>query len=251
MVINNMFEWIFDPSAWGVLCVLIILEAVLGIDNLVFIAIATAKLPKEQRDKARIIGLFLAMFTRIALLFSIAWIITLTKPLLHILNFSLSGKDLFLMAGGIFLIYKSLRELNEISFKASSESSSEQKLIKQPSLLLCVVQIAILDIVFSLDSVITAIGMLQDITTNAQHIVSLATIAIIITVLIMIFVSGYISNFINQHPAIKILALCVLMLIGASLIGDSLDYHFSKNYIYFAMGFGFVVECIIIYKNRN
>ncbi|MCE3036909.1 TerC family protein [Helicobacter sp. faydin-H20] len=243
-----MFAWIYDPSAWGILCILIALEVVLGIDNLVFIAIATSKLSQKKRDQARILGLILAMFMRIALLFSIAWIITLTSPLVHFANFSFSGKDLFLFCGGAFLIYKSVVELKELSFKTQEYSTLDTK--NSTNFWLSVIQIGILDIIFSLDSVITAVGMLQDITTNSQHIISLASIAIIITVLIMLFVSGYITNFIHHHPSIKVLALCILILIGATLMLDSFKIHFSKNFIYFAMGFALVVQCIIIYKNK-
>lgn len=245
-----MLEWLAQPEAWGALITLTLLEIILGIDNIIFIAIAVAKLPQQQRNKARILGLFLAMFTRIALLFSIAWIITLQTPIIKTSLISLSGKDIFLIAGGIFLIYKGILELKNLSLHTNEEISPQSN-AKNTSFLTCVLQIAILDIVFSLDSVITAVGMLQNTITNPQEITLLASIAIIIAVFIMIFVSGYISDFINKNPSIKLLALCILILIGINLIADGLSYHISKNYIYAIMGFSFFVECIRIYKDKN
>lgn len=242
--------WLLDPQTWGVLGILVILEIVLGIDNLVFLSIITAKLPHTEQKKARMLGLFFAMFSRIALLFSIAWIITLTHPLFPIASLSFSGKDIFLLLGGIFLIYKSLAELKDMKLTHKEEYAAFDD-GKKSSFWLCVLQITILDIVFSLDSVITAVGMLQDILSNAKHITLLATIAIIASVAVMFFVSGAISHFINRYPGIRILAFCALCLIGMSLIADALHYHFSKNSIYFAMLFAFVVQCILIYKQHH
>ena len=243
-----MLEWLAQPQAWTAIIALTFLEVVLGIDNIIFIAIVTAKLPKERQNQARIIGLILAMLTRIALLFFIAWIITLQTPILELASFSFSGKDLFLIAGGAFLIYKGIIELKELSLKPEAKSIESNP--PKASFLFCILQIAILDIVFSLDSVITAVGVLQDIIAHPHAITLLASIAIIFAVFIMIFVSSFISNFINKNPSIKLFALCILVLIGVSLISDGLGYHFSKNYIYFAMGFGLIIEALRLLKSH-
>ncbi|WP_104697653.1 MULTISPECIES: TerC family protein [unclassified Helicobacter] len=244
-----MFEWLSQPEAWGLLFLLTSLEIVLGVDNIIFIAIATSRLPQNNQNKARILGLFFAMFTRIALLFSITWIITLQSPLIQTSFVSLSGKDIFLIMGGIFLLYKSLVELKDLSLKTENNKKSSNK--KPISFLLCIFQITLLDIVFSLDSIITAVGILQDTISNPKSIVTLATIAIIIAVFVMIFISGYISNFINQNPSIKLLAICILVLIGLSLISDGIHHHIPKNMIYSAISFSFLVELIRIYKLRK
>lgn len=235
-----MFGWFLDPSAWMALATLTLLEIVLGIDNIIFIAILVGKLPKEQRDKARILGLALAMLTRIALLASLFWIMKLTQPLFTIFGNDISGRDIILIVGGLFLIYKSTHEIH-----SQLESTEDEKQISKKSLRFfpALIQIAILDIIFSLDSVITAVGM-------ADHL-EVMIIAIILAVLIMMVASKSISDFVEKNPTIKTLALAFLILIGIALIADGLDFHIPKGYIYFAMAFSLVVECINIYASKK
>lgn len=235
-----MFGWLLDPSAWMALATLTLLEIVLGIDNIIFIAILVGKLPKEQRDKARILGLALAMLTRIALLASLFWIMKLTEPLFTIFGNDISGRDIILIIGGLFLIYKSTHEMH-----SQLESAEDEKQISKKSLRFfpALIQIAILDIIFSLDSVITAVGM-------ADHL-EVMVIAIILAVLIMMVASKSISDFVEKNPTIKTLALAFLILIGIALIADGLDFHIPKGYIYFAMAFSLIVECINIYASKK
>lgn len=235
-----MFGWLLDPSAWMALATLTLLEIVLGIDNIIFIAILVGKLPKEQRDKARILGLALAMLTRIALLASLFWIMKLTEPLFTIFGNDISGRDIILIIGGLFLIYKSTHEMH-----SQLESAEDEKQISKKSLRFfpALIQIAILDIIFSLDSVITAVGM-------ADHL-EVMVIAIILAVLIMMIASKGISDFVEKNPTIKTLALAFLILIGIALIADGLDFHIPKGYIYFAMAFSLIVECINIYASKK
>lgn len=235
-----MFGWLLDPSAWMALATLTLLEIVLGIDNIIFIAILVGKLPKEQRDKARILGLALAMLTRIALLASLFWIMKLTEPLFTIFGNDISGRDIILIIGGLFLIYKSTHEIH-----SQLESTEDEKQISKKSLRFfpALIQIAILDIIFSLDSVITAVGM-------ADHL-EVMVIAIILAVLIMMIASKGISDFVEKNPTIKTLALAFLILIGIALIADGLDFHIPKGYIYFAMAFSLIVECINIYASKK
>lgn len=235
-----MFGWFLDPSAWMALATLTLLEIVLGIDNIIFIAILVGKLPKEQRDKARILGLALAMLTRIALLASLFWIMKLTQPLFTIFGNDISGRDIILIVGGLFLIYKSTHEIH-----SQLESAEDERQISKKSLRFfpALIQIAILDIIFSLDSVITAVGM-------ADHL-EVMIIAIILAVLIMMVASKSISDFVEKNPTIKTLALAFLILIGIALIADGLDFHIPKGYIYFAMVFSLVVECINIYASKK
>lgn len=235
-----MFEWFLDPSAWMALATLTLLEIVLGIDNIIFIAILVGKLPQDQRDKARILGLALAMLTRIALLASLFWIMKLTQPLFAIFGNDISGRDIILIIGGLFLIYKSTHEIH-----SQLESTQDEKEISKKSLKFfpALIQIAILDIIFSLDSVITAVGM-------ADHL-EVMIIAIILAVLIMMIASKGISDFVEKNPTIKTLALAFLILIGIALIADGWDFHIPKGYIYFAMIFSLVVECINIYASKK
>lgn len=235
-----MFGWLLDPSAWMALATLTLLEIVLGIDNIIFIAILVGKLPKEQRDKARILGLALAMITRIGLLASLFWIMKLTQPLFTIFENEISGRDIILIIGGLFLIYKSTHEIH-----SQLESSEDEKQISKKSLRFfpALIQIAILDIIFSLDSVITAVGM-------ADHL-EVMIIAIILAVLIMMVASKGISDFVEKNPTIKTLALAFLILIGIALIADGLDFHIPKGYIYFAMAFSLIVECVNIYASKK
>lgn len=234
-----MFEWITDPEAWVSLATLTALEIILGVDNIIFISILVGRLPENQRQSGRIIGLGLAMLTRILLLMSLAWIMKLTAPLFTLFNQAISGRDLILLIGGLFLIIKSFGEIKEaINHQEHHNSESKNKV----SYFGVLIQIAVLDIVFSLDSVITAVGM-------ASHL-PVMILAIIIAVGVMMFAAKPIGAFVDTHPTLKILALAFLVLVGISLIAESLDIHIPKGYIYFAMGFSVVVEMINIRMRR-
>lgn len=234
-----MFEWITDPEAWVSLATLTALEIVLGVDNIIFISILVGRLPESQRQSGRIIGLGLAMLTRMLLLMSLAWMMKLTAPLFTLFNQAISGRDLILLIGGLFLIIKSFREIKEaINHQEHHNSESKNKV----SYFGVLIQIAVLDIVFSLDSVITAVGM-------ASHL-PVMILAIIIAVGVMMFAAKPIGDFVDTHPTLKILALAFLVLVGISLIAESLDIHIPKGYIYFAMGFSVVVEMINIRMRR-
>lgn len=234
-----MFEWIADPEAWVSLATLAALEIVLGIDNIIFISILVGRLPERQRQSGRILGLALAMLTRILLLMSLAWMMKLTAPLFTVFNQEISGRDLILLIGGLFLIIKSSGEIKEaINHQEHHNSESKNKV----SYLGVLIQIAVLDIVFSLDSVITAVGM-------ASHL-PVMILAIIIAVGVMMFAAKPIGDFVDTHPTLKILALAFLVLVGISLIAESLDIHIPKGYIYFAMGFSVVVEILNIRMRR-
>lgn len=234
-----MFEWIAEPEAWISFVTLAALEIVLGIDNIIFINILVGRLPERQRQSGRILGLALAMLTRILLLMSLAWIMKLTAPLFTVFNQEISGRDLILLIGGLFLIIKSSGEIKEaINHQEHHESESKNKV----SYLGVLIQIAVLDIVFSLDSVITAVGM-------ASHL-PVMILAIMIAVGVMMFAAKPIGDFVDTHPTLKILALAFLILVGISLIAESLDIHIPKGYIYFAMGFSVVVEMINIRMRR-
>ncbi|WP_112122985.1 TerC family protein [Haemophilus influenzae] len=234
-----MFEWITDPEAWVSLATLTALEIILGVDNIIFISILVGRLPESQRQSGRIIGLGLAMLTRILLLMSLAWIMKLTAPLFTLFNQAISGRDLILLIGGLFLIIKSSGEIKEaINHQEHHNSESKNKV----SYFGVLIQIAVLDIVFSLDSVITAVGM-------ASHL-PVMILAIIIAVGVMMFAAKPIGDFVDTHPTLKILALAFLVLVGISLIAESLDIHIPKGYIYFAMGFSVVVEMINIRMRR-
>ncbi|HHF4689318.1 TPA: TerC family protein [Haemophilus influenzae] len=234
-----MFEWITDPEAWVSLATLTALEIILGVDNIIFISILVGRLPESQRQSGRIIGLGLAILTRILLLMSLAWIMKLTAPLFTLFNQAISGRDLILLIGGLFLIIKSFGEIKEaINHQEHHNSESKNKV----SYFGVLIQIAVLDIVFSLDSVITAVGM-------ASHL-PVMILAIIIAVGVMMFAAKPIGAFVDTHPTLKILALAFLVLVGISLIAESLDIHIPKGYIYFAMGFSVVVEMINIRMRR-
>ncbi|WP_169784478.1 TerC family protein [Campylobacter curvus] len=237
-----MFEWMTSPEAWISLMTLTGLEIVLGIDNIIFIAILVGKLPPNQRDRGRILGLALAMMTRILLLLSLFWIMKLTKPLFSIANFEITGRDLVLIIGGLFLIAKSTLEIHSNIMGEHDEVKKDLKKT-QANFIFIVTEIAILDIVFSLDSVITAVGM-------ANHI-EIMILAVILAVGVMMFASKSISNFVDGNPTIKILALAFLILIGFSLIGEGLGLHVPKGYIYFAMAFSLAVELINIYARKK
>ncbi|MSN95757.1 TerC family protein [Campylobacter sp. FMV-PI01] len=236
-----MFEWIYSPEAWISLFTLIGLEIVLGIDNIIFIAILCAKLPQNQRNKARIVGLGFAMISRIALLFSLFLIMKLTTPIFSVFGNEISGRDLILIIGGLFLILKSTTEIHH---SVTGEEENRQTNTKSVSFASIIVQISILDIVFSLDSVITAVGM-------ADHI-DIMIIAVVVAVGVMMLASGAISRFVDSNPTIKILALSFLILVGVALIADGFDFHIPKGYIYFSMAFSLVVESInIIIRNKK
>jgi len=233
-----VFEWITSPEAWIALATLTALEIVLGIDNIIFISILVAKLPEEQRDKARRLGIGLAMLARLALLFSIVWIMRLVDPWFTIFGQEISGRDLILIGGGLFLLAKSTSEIHD-----SLEITPEGEQPRGPaSFAGILIQIAILDIVFSLDSVITAVGLADEI--------SIMAIAIIIAVGVMLVASKAIAEFVETNPTIKILALSFLILVGMTLVAEGMDMHVPKGYIYFAMAFSVAVEMINI-KLRN
>ncbi|MCI5763196.1 TerC family protein [Actinobacillus porcinus] len=232
-----MFEWLANPEAWIALLTLTSLEIVLGIDNIIFISILVGRLPAQQRQSARIIGLALAMLTRIALLVSLAWIMKLTQPLFGLFGQEISGRDLILLFGGLFLMVKSTHEIhNEMNPEDDDDEILEKK--KAPSYFLTLIQIAILDIVFSLDSVITAVGMADNI--------EVMIIAIMIAVGVMMLAARAIGDFVDSHPTLKVLALSFLIMIGVMLIAESFDFHIPKGYVYFAMAFSVCVEMINI-----
>ena len=236
-----MFEWLSSPEAWISLLTLTGLEIVLGIDNIIFIAILVGKLPPEQRGSGRIVGLGLAMITRILLLLSLFWIMKLTKPLFTITEFSISGRDLVLILGGLFLLVKSTLEIH--SSVADEEEDSKDGGKSHANFLVVVSEIAVLDIVFSLDSVITAVGM-------AEHI-EIMIIAVILAVGVMMIASKTISDFVDNNPTIKVLALAFLVLVGMTLVAEGVGFHIPKGYIYFAMAFSLAVESINIYAKKK
>jgi predicted tellurium resistance membrane protein TerC len=225
-------DWITSPESWIALLTLTALEIVLGIDNIIFISIIAGKLPEDQQKTGRQVGLIMAMVTRILLLFSIAWLTRLTTPLFSVFSYDISGRDLILIIGGLFLIGKSTFEIHERL--EGEEGHATQKVAA--SLAGVIFQIMLLDIVFSLDSVITAVGMVNE--------VAIMITAVVVAVVIMLFASGPISIFVNDRPTLKILALSFLLLIGFSLVSDGLGLHIPKGYIYFAMGFSVFVEII-------
>lgn len=236
-----MMESLFTLEALMALLTLTALEIILGIDNIIFIAILVGRLPAHQRDRARVFGLALAMITRILLLLSLFWIMKLTTPLFTVFAQEISGRDLILIIGGLFLLFKSTNEIHQ----DIEEAGEEEKELKKGSrgFFNTLIQIAILDIVFSLDSVITAVGMANDIM--------IMILAVVIAVGVMMFASKSISDFIDANPTIKILALSFLILVGVTLIAEGLDFHISKAYVYFAMAFSLAVESINIYSRKK
>lgn len=228
-----MLELLSDPQAWLAFLTLSALEIVLGIDNIIFISVLVGRLPPEQRAKARNFGLLLAMWSRIALLLSIVWLIGLTRPWFAVLGNEISGRDLVLILGGLFLLVKSVLEIHH-TLEGATENSKSVRVYS--SFLLIIVQIGVIDIVFSLDSVFTAVGLAED--------VPIMVAAIIVAVLVMMLLAGPISNFVEEHPTVKVLALAFLILVGMALIADGLDTHVPKGYLYFAMAFSVTVEMI-------
>ena len=227
-----MFEWLSSPEAWIALGTLTALEIVLGIDNIIFISILVGRLPAAQRTVARNTGLALAMLTRLALLFSIVWVAGLIEPWFTVLGQEISGRDIILIAGGLFLLAKATHEIHN-SLEGYEEHKAAPVVASMGAVL---IQIAILDIVFSLDSVITAVGL-------AQHI-SIMAIAIVAAVIVMLFAARPIGDFVDAHPTIKILALSFLILVGVTLMVEGFDVHVPKGYIYFAMAFSVAVEML-------
>ena len=225
-------EWITDPQAWIGFATLTVLEIVLGIDNVIFISILSGKLPKAQQDKARLIGLVLAMGMRILLLLTLSWIIKLSEPLFTVVGQEISGRDLVLLLGGLFLLAKSTHEIHGSLEGPEGEGGGRAA----PSFGSVLIQIMILDIVFSLDSVITAVGMVDQLGVMIA--------AVIVAVAFMMLFAKPVSNFVSRHPTVKILALSFLLMIGIALIAEGLDQHIPKGYIYFAMAFSVGVEML-------
>ncbi|MEO8370748.1 MAG: TerC family protein [Candidatus Solibacter sp.] len=225
--------WISSPEGWIALVTLTVLEIVLGIDNIVFISILAGKLPASQQARARNLGLALAMITRVLLLLSLTWIMRLTAPLFAVWGRDISGRDLILLTGGVFLLWKSTHEIHQ---QVEGEPAVERAAGRAITMGAVLVQIAILDIVFSLDSVITAVGMVEE--------VSIMMVAIMLAVGFMIFTAGPVSAFVDRHPTVKVLALSFLLLIGVTLIAEGLGQHISKGYVYFAMAFSVFVEVL-------
>lgn len=233
-----MFEWIASPEAWVALATLMALEIVLGIDNIIFISILVGRLPEKQRAKARQIGLALAMGSRLLLLFSLAWVMGLIEPLFRVFGNEISGRDIILVIGGLFLLAKSTHEIHG-SFEIQEVSKAQ---VAASGFISILIQIAILDVVFSLDSVITAVGLVDHL--------SIMVIAIVASVGVMLVAAKSIGDFVDANPTIKMLALSFLILIGFTLIAEGFDVHIPKGYVYFAMAFSFVVEMLNI-KIRN
>ncbi len=225
-------EWFGDPQAWIALLTLTALEIVLGIDNIIFISILAGKLPLDQQKKARTVGLGLAMLTRIALLFSISWIMRLTADLFQVFGKGISGRDMILIVGGLFLLAKSTHEIHN-KLEGEEDQSGTRATASFASV---IIQILLLDIVFSLDSVITAVGMVDHL--------SIMIIAVVVAVGVKIVSAGVISDFVHRHPTVKMLALSFLLLIGVMLVAEGFDQHIPKGYIYFAMAFSVLVEML-------
>jgi len=233
-------EWITSPEAWVALTTLTFLEIVLGVDNIIFISILVGRLPEEQRQRGRVLGLALAMGTRILLLLLITWIMRLQATLFSVLNVDVSGRDLILIGGGLFLLAKATLEIHDSLEGEEHEGGAPKKRVSFWSV---IIQIGLIDIVFSLDSVITAVGM-------ADHL-AVMIIAIVIAVGVMMFAAGAIGRFVDNHPTIKMLALSFLVLIGVALISEGIDVHIPKGYIYFAMAFSVVVEMLNLRIRRG
>jgi len=262
-----MLHQLTDPAAWVAFATLALLEIVLGIDNVIFLSILVARVPQPRQRQARLLGLTLAAVTRVALLFSIVWMTGLTRPWFQVLGQAISGRDFILIGGGLFLLANSVLEIHEtlhdatapraplappatesaqstVSVRAAESAQSSPPARARVSLALIVMQIGLIDIVFSLDSVFTAVGMAR------PDQLSLMVAAILVSIVVMMWLSGPISRFVQRHPTVKILALAFLILIGVSLIGEGLDFHLPKGYLYFAMAFSVVVELINLRLRR-
>ncbi|AXI01446.1 TerC family protein [Aquirhabdus parva] len=234
----DFFSWMSNPEAWVTLATLTVLEIVLGIDNIIFLTILVAKVPKHLQNRTRVFGLALAMITRILLLLSISWVMRLTEPLFAILDHNISGRDLILILGGLFLIYKSIVEIYEETDGEEEHNELTTSDAVQKGVFAIVIQIAIIDIVFSLDSVITAVGLSNDIPVMV--------LAVVASVLVMMFAAKPIGDFVERHPSIKMLALTFLVLVGGFLVIEGLGLHLEKGYLYGAMGFSLLVELLNI-----
>lgn len=235
-----VFDWIGDPAAWVALITLIVLEVVLGIDNVIFISLLVQRLGKQAAKRARQIGLSLALIFRVALLFVLTWIIALKEPVFSLFNRDFSWRDIVLFAGGVFLIYKAVQELHrEVEGSHGAPNSSAAK----AAFWTIIFQIILIDLVFSVDSIITAIGLADDI--------EIMVIAVLIAIVIMYAASGWISDFISRHPTTKVLALAFLLLIGVALVADGLGFKIPRGYIYFSMAFAGLVEGVNIAMRRN
>lgn len=234
-----MMELLTDPQAWMAFLTLTALELVLGIDNIIFISILVEKLPKEKRELARRIGLFLAMFMRIALLMTLAWITGMTDPLFNVLDHGVSGRDIILIAGGLFLLWKSTQEIHQLLEGIEGGASSAIK----ASFAAIIMQIIVIDLVFSLDSIITAVGMSNQIPVMVA--------AVVVSVGLMMAFAGLIGSFIEEHPTIKMLALGFLLVVGVVLVADGTGHHVPKGYVYFAMAFSIGVEVLNIRMRKR
>jgi predicted tellurium resistance membrane protein TerC len=233
-------EWLTDPQGWAALATLTALEIVLGVDNIIFISILVGRLPEERRARARTMGLALAALTRIALLLSISWVMSLTDPWFSIVGRDISGRDLILLAGGLFLLWKSVHEIHG---SLEGEEEGAPGLARAHTFGAIIVQIAILDIVFSLDSVITAVGLVDEI--------EIMIVAILIAVGVMMFAAGAVGRFVETHPTIKMLALSFLVLVGVALVAEGWGFHIPKGYIYFSMAFAVGVEMLNLRVRRK
>jgi predicted tellurium resistance membrane protein TerC len=230
-------DWISDPQAWIALLTLTVLEIVLGVDNVIFISILSSKLPEEQRGRARSLGLALALIGRVVLLLCLSWVIGLKEPLFT-LGEEFSGRDLIMLGGGLFLLAKATHEIH-----GSMEGGGHERAVKSASFASVITQILMLDIVFSLDSVITAVGMADDVPVMIA--------AVVIAVLFMMVSAGAISSFIHRHPTVKMLALAFLLLVGVALVADGFEQHIPRGYVYFAMAFSVFVEVLNLRAHRS
>jgi predicted tellurium resistance membrane protein TerC len=235
-------EWLTDPQAWIALATLAALEIVLGVDNIIFISILVGRLPEAQRARARTLGLALAAGTRIGLLLSITWVMSLTDPLFSVFDKDISGRDLILLGGGLFLLWKSVHEIHG-SLEGEDEEGAHGAVVAAASFGAIIVQIAIIDIVFSLDSVITAVGLVDE--------VGIMIVAILVAVAVMMFAAGMVSRFVETHPTIKMLALSFLVLVGVALVAEGWGFHIPKGYIYFSMAFAIGVEMLNLRMRRK
>jgi predicted tellurium resistance membrane protein TerC len=231
-------SWLSDPQSWIALLTLTVLEIVLGVDNIVFISILAGKLPEQERVRARTVGLALALFGRVGLLLGLSWVIGLTKPLLTIPWVELSGRDIILIAGGLFLLAKATHEIH-----SSMEGDGHERTAKSASFGAVIAQILVLDLVFSLDSVITAVGMVSELGVMIT--------AVVLAILFMLVSAGAVSAFIQRHPTVKMLALSFLLLVGMALIADGFDVHIPRGYVYFAMAFSVFVEVLNLRSSRR
>ena len=231
-------DWISDPKAWIALLTLTVLEIVLGVDNIVFISILSARLPEAQRAQARTIGLAIALIGRVVLLLSLSWVMGLTAPLFAVVNEQISGRDLILIGGGLFLLAKATHEIH-----SSMEGGGHERTARAASFASVLVQILLLDLVFSLDSVITAVGMADDVPVMIT--------AVVIAVLFMMASATAIAAFIHKHPTVKMLALAFLLLVGVALVADGFEQHIPRGYIYFAMAFSVLVEMLNLRAARR